>query len=105
MHRGNRGRTRYAVVSIQGYPSNLNGFCTPPRFCNGPGVSPTRMLTSKITTPESQARGRHLLDGSLPSGNSKNTNVPSSPTVGTHMKLFTPATPTGNGTVPGLATP
>jgi hypothetical protein len=34
-------------------------------------VSATPTLSNKIITPESQARGRHLLEGSLPSGNSK----------------------------------
>jgi hypothetical protein len=34
-------------------------------------VKKTATLSDTITAPESHARGRHLLEGSLPSGNSK----------------------------------
>jgi hypothetical protein len=35
-----------------------------------------------ITVPHNQATGRHLLEGSLPSGNSRIRKVPSSMAVG-----------------------
>ena len=40
--------------------------------CGTTGESPTLTLINTITAPESHARGRHLLEGSLPSGNSRN---------------------------------
>jgi hypothetical protein len=38
---------------------------------SGESITPT--LTDTITTPESHASGRHLLEGSLPSGKRRNT--------------------------------
>ena len=48
-----------------------NGLRILPWFSNGPGASPPATLSTTITTPENQASGRHLLEGSFPSGNSK----------------------------------
>ena len=48
-----------------------NGLRTPPWFSNGPGASPSVTLSTTIITPEKRASGRHLLEGSLPSGNSR----------------------------------
>jgi hypothetical protein len=42
---------------------------------------PATMLVV-ITAPHNQATGRHLLEGSLPSGNSRIRKVPSSMAVG-----------------------
>ncbi len=72
MQSGSRGSVAQNTIIIQGW-STPNGFCTPPRFCNGPGASAVPMLTQKIITPESQASARHPLEGSLPLGNSRNT--------------------------------
>jgi hypothetical protein len=44
---------------------------TPPRSSNLLGVKILPALIETITAPESQARGRHLREGSLPSGNSR----------------------------------
>ena len=65
----------------------------------------TPMLTETITTPESHARGRHLLEGSLPSGKRRNTLVARSPTEGTHSQLLIAAAPSANGSEPGFAIP
>jgi hypothetical protein len=58
----------FVASAIQGYPSSPNGFRTPSKSGSGPGVRAMTKLTRTITAPENQARGRHLLEGSLPSG-------------------------------------
>src|SRR5215213_9353343 len=105
MHERRSGTRMYGAISNGKNASTPNGLYLPPRSCIGSGISPTKTLTRTITIPESQASGCHPLDGNLPSGNSKNTNVPRSPTKGTHNQLLIPAAPNGNGTEPGLATP
>jgi hypothetical protein len=71
MHRGSSGRMRYTASCSQGSASMPNGLRILPWFSNGPGASPPATLSTTITTPENQASGRHLLEGSFPSGNSK----------------------------------
>ena len=71
MHRGSSGRTIYAPAVTQGCSSRPNGLRIPPRCSKGSGVNITPRLSKTIVAPESHARGRHLLEGSLPSGNSK----------------------------------
>ena len=71
IHRGSSGRMMYDAYTSQGSASSPNGLGTIPWFSKGPGASPSVTLSSTITTPEKRARGRHLLDGSFPSGNSK----------------------------------
>src|SRR5829696_537322 len=105
MHRGNSKRKTSIPLNSQGCPSSSNGLRAPPRLANRPGERATPTLASMSTTPETRARGRHLLEGNLPSGKSRNTKVPNSPTAGTHSQLFMPATIIGKGTEPGLATP
>ena len=48
---------------VEGTPS--------PRFGSGPGASSVVALTKRISAPANQAKRRHLLEGSLPSGNSR----------------------------------
>jgi hypothetical protein len=62
---------------------------------------PTTRLAA-ITTPHNQATGRHLLEGSLPSGNSRIRKVPKSIAVGGRNSESEP-TAAGKGIEPGLA--
>src|SRR5215207_2560781 len=63
-------------------------------------------LNRIITAPESQARGRHLLEGSLPSGNSNIMQIPSSPTGGIHAHWVSASLVTGYGPEPaGMESP
>src|SRR5215216_4163561 len=66
MQSGNSGRTAYPALGSHCCPSSPKGLRTPPRPCNGPGESMTPTLANTSTAPESHARGRHLLEGSLP---------------------------------------
>src|SRR5918995_3606149 len=91
MHTGSSRRNTSIPLNSQGCPSSPNGLRTSPRLANRPGEKATPTLASTSTTPEKRARGRHLVEGSLPSGKSRNTNVPNSPTAGTHSQLFVPA--------------
>ena len=71
MHTGS-SRTRLCAASAtQGYFSSPNGLSIPGKPSTGPGVRTLPALTERIAAPEIQARGRHLLEGSLPSGNSR----------------------------------
>src|SRR5918911_4330742 len=71
MHMGSSRVTPCVRSAIQGYSSRPNGLRTPPRSGSRPGVRRIERLSETITTPENQARGRHLLEESLPSGNSR----------------------------------
>jgi hypothetical protein len=71
MHRRNGGTTKYGENFIHASARFPNGFRIPSRPSKSPGVVPTWMLTSRIIIPESHARLRHLLEGSLPSGKSR----------------------------------
>src|SRR3712207_2169362 len=105
MHKGSSGRSAYDPLASQSAPSNAKGLRTPARFVSVPGASAPATLSSKIADPESHASGRHLLEGSLPSGNSSSTYVPRSPIAGTHIQSLIPAIATGKGTEPGVAAP
>jgi hypothetical protein len=70
MHSGNIRRKPHPRISSKGKPSRPNGLRAPPRPSRGPGVRKTMTLSSTITTPANQAKERHRLEGSLPSGNS-----------------------------------
>src|SRR5215208_1187924 len=61
-HRGSSRVTPCAASATQGYSSSPNGLGTPPRSGSRPGVRAVLRLTKTITAPESQARGRHLLE-------------------------------------------
>src|SRR5918995_4040361 len=64
-------------------------------------MKPTQITA--ITVPANQAKGRHLLDGSLPSGNSRIMYIPSNPTGGTHNQRNSASSVTEDVTVPVVA--
>jgi hypothetical protein len=69
MHTGNRAITPGNACATIGCPSSPNGLRTPGWPGKSPGLILSTTLAKTITAPESQASGRHLLDGSFPSGN------------------------------------
>jgi hypothetical protein len=103
MHRKSSRITPCAASAIQGYSSSPNGLRIPRRPSIGPGLRAKPALTKKIAAPESQARGRHLLEGILPSGNNRIRQMPN-PTAGAHIHSPTEPIAAANGTEPGLAT-
>ena len=52
-------------------PSSPNGLLIPGWSGKGPGLVVTATLVRIITAPANHANGRHLLEGYLPSGNSR----------------------------------
>src|SRR5215211_5263463 len=92
------------ALATQGCPSSPNGFLTPLRSDSGPGASVVTTTSEAITNPQSQATGRHLLEGNLPSGNSRIRYVPnSSMAIGPSHPASEP-TAAGKGIEPGVAT-
>jgi hypothetical protein len=71
MQARNGTKRALATYATQGSPSSPNGLRTPPSSAIGPGDRPLPTLANTMMAPESQGKGRHLLEGSLPSGNSR----------------------------------
>jgi hypothetical protein len=95
MHRINSRKATRAAALTKGTPSSPKGSRTPPRPGIDPGLRAMATLVETSTAPESHAKGRHLLDASLPSGESRSRKVPRSPAEGTHNQLPSPASTTG----------
>ena len=74
----------------QGCPSSPNGLRTSLTSGKGPGTKMPATMLVVITAPHNQATGRHLLEGSLPSGNSRIRKVPSSTAVGGKTRPASP---------------
>ena len=83
-------------------PSNPNGLRTFLSSDSGPGTRKPATMLVAITSPYNQTTGRHLLEGNLPSGNSRIRKVPNCTAVGGKTR---PASPPLPGKGPSLTWP
>src|SRR5215211_5343056 len=103
MHRGSNTTTNTDTSFNHGYCSRPNGLRTPgcPSRCPGANTNVTWIKT--IVAPANHANGRHLLEGSLPSGNNRTVYTPSSPTGITQIAWVSASRVTEELTAPVLA--
>ncbi len=75
--RSNVGSSGSSASTPNGLRRPATGAC-----CTGPGQNTSATYSATMQEPETQARGRHLFEGTRPSGNSRISKVPTSPTAG-----------------------